>query len=40
MTVKRFGGKLFRPKFPIGQFGFIVLASDTEGNLFGLHSMK
>ena len=34
------GGKLFRPKFPIGQFGFIVLASDTEGNLFGLHSMK
>ena len=34
------GGRVMRPKFPIGQYGFIALAFDTEGNLFGLHSMK
>jgi predicted enzyme related to lactoylglutathione lyase len=34
------GGKVYREKFSIGQFGFIVLATDTEGNMFGLHSMK
>ncbi len=34
------GGKLGREKMSIGQFGFIVLASDTEGNGFGLHSLK
>jgi len=28
-----------RPKFGIGQFGYIALARDTEGNTFGLHSM-
>lgn len=34
------GGKIFKPKFPIGQYGFITLAFDTEGNMFGVHSMK
>jgi predicted enzyme related to lactoylglutathione lyase len=34
------GGKIMREKFPIGTHGFIVLAFDTEGNLFGLHSMR
>jgi predicted enzyme related to lactoylglutathione lyase len=34
------GGKLFRDKFSIGRYGFIALAVDTEGNMFGLHSMK
>lgn len=34
------GGKVFRPKMSIGQYGFISLGVDTEGNLFGLHSMK
>mgnify|MGYP001324497346 CR=1 FL=1 len=34
------GGKVFKTKFPIGPHGFIALAHDTEGNLFGLHSMK
>ena len=34
------GGKVHRDKFSIGQYGFIVLAIDTEGNMFGLHSMK
>jgi predicted enzyme related to lactoylglutathione lyase len=34
------GGKVYRDRFSIGQYGFIVLATDTEGNMFGLHSMK
>lgn len=27
-------------KFSIGQYGYIALATDTEGNMIGLHSMK
>ena len=34
------GGQVFRPKFSIGNFGFISIAQDTEGNVIGLHSMK
>jgi uncharacterized protein len=34
------GGKLIRPKFSIGEFGWVALCEDTEGNLFGLHSMQ
>jgi predicted enzyme related to lactoylglutathione lyase len=34
------GGSIFKGKFSIGDYGFIVLATDTEGNMFGLHSMK
>ena len=34
------GGKIVKNKFAIGKYGFIALASDTEGNMFGLHSMK
>jgi predicted enzyme related to lactoylglutathione lyase len=34
------GGRIDREKMSIGQYGFIALAVDTEGNLFGLHSMK
>src|SRR5438552_3936471 len=30
------GGKIMKDKFSIGQYGFIALAFDTEGNLFGL----
>lgn len=33
------GGKLQREKMSIGEFGFVALALDTEGNMFGLHSM-
>ena len=33
------GGKIFKPKMSIGQYGFIALATDTEGNMFGLHSL-
>ncbi len=34
------GGKIFKEKFSIGQYGFIALVTDTEGNMIGLHSMK
>lgn len=34
------GGKVVRPKFSIGEFGWVTLCEDTEGNLFGLSSMK
>lgn len=34
------GGKVVRPKFSIGDFGFVSLCEDTEGNAFGLNSMK
>lgn len=34
------GGDIIKPKFPIGEYGFITLLTDTEGNTIGLHSMK
>jgi uncharacterized protein len=34
------GGKIVRPKFSIGEFGWVTLCADTEGNMFGLNSMK
>jgi uncharacterized protein len=34
------GGELQKPKFSIGPYGFIALASDSEGNVIGLHSLK
>jgi hypothetical protein len=34
------GGKLHKAKFSIGEYGFIAMAYDTEGNLFGLHSVQ
>lgn len=34
------GGQLLREKFAIGEYGFIALGVDTEGNRFGLHSMR
>lgn len=34
------GGKIFKSKMSIGEYGFIVLATDTEGNMFGIHSLK
>lgn len=38
--VEAAGGKVQRPKMSIGEYGFISLACDSEGNMFGLHSMK
>jgi predicted enzyme related to lactoylglutathione lyase len=34
------GGIVIRPKFSIGEFGFVTLCQDTEGNMFGLNSLK
>ncbi|PYF74025.1 VOC family protein [Pedobacter nutrimenti] len=34
------GGKVLRPKVSVGDFGFIALIEDTEGNMIGLRSMK
>ena len=34
------GGSIQKEKMSIGEYGFIVLGVDTEGNMFGLHSMK
>jgi hypothetical protein len=34
------GGKVFREKTSIGEYGFMVLAIDSEGNMLGLHSMQ
>ncbi|RVU85951.1 VOC family protein [Leucothrix sargassi] len=34
------GGKVINPKMSIGEFGFVSVCMDTEGNLFGLSSMK
>lgn len=38
--IEKAGGKIERDKMSIGEYGFIVLALDTEGNMFGLHSMR
>ncbi|MCB0309471.1 MAG: VOC family protein [Bdellovibrionales bacterium] len=38
--VREFGGKIEKTKFSIGHYGYISLVYDTEGNMFGLHSLK
>ena len=38
--VAKSGGRVEKPKFSIGPYGFVSLVYDTEGNMFGLHSMK
>lgn len=38
--VQAAGGRVLRPKMSIGEYGFVVLAYDTEGNLIGLHSNR
>jgi len=38
--VASLGGRIERSKMAIGEFGFISLIYDTEGNMIGLHSMK
>lgn len=34
------GGKIFKSKEAIGEYGFMCLGYDTEGNMFGIHSEK
>jgi predicted enzyme related to lactoylglutathione lyase len=36
----QFGGRIQRNKMSIGEYGFISLVFDTEGNLLGLHSLQ
>ncbi|NQX43322.1 hypothetical protein SAMN05421820_11690 [Pedobacter steynii] len=38
--VEKAGGKISTPKMSIGQFGFVSMIIDTEGNTIGLHSRK
>ncbi len=38
--IEQAGGKVVRPKFSIGEHGFVSLASDTEGNMIGFHSLQ
>lgn len=37
--VEEAGGKVLRPKFSIGQYGYVTLAQDTEGNMIGFNSL-
>ena len=39
-TAREAGGRIEREKMSIGQYGFIALVVDTEGNMIGLHSMQ
>ena len=38
--VEKFGGRIHQNKTSIGEYGFISLVFDTEGNMFGLHSLQ
>ncbi len=38
--IENAGGKVIQPKLSIGDFGFISIFIDTEGNTVGLHSRK
>lgn len=38
--IEEAGGKLVQPKMSIGDFGFVSIFIDSEGNTVGLHSRK
>ena len=38
--VEAAGGSIARPKYSIGEHGFVSLAVDTEGNMIGFHSQN
>lgn len=38
--VEEAGGKILKPRMSIGEFGFISLFSDLDGNTIGLYSRK
>ena len=38
--VKQAGGRIQKEKTSIGEYGFIALGIDTEGNMIGLHSRQ
>jgi|GEM_PF-2350047 len=31
---------VYKSKLSLGDYGFMVLANDTEGNMIGIHSME
>lgn len=35
-TIEKNGGKIIRPKMPVGDMGFAAYFKDTEGNVVGL----
>jgi len=35
-TIEKNGGKIVRPKMPVGDMGFAAYFKDTEGNVIGL----
>lgn len=37
---EKLGAKIYRRKISIGEYGYISLLYDTEGNMIGLHSMQ
>jgi predicted enzyme related to lactoylglutathione lyase len=39
-TAAASGGAIFKDKMAIGQYGYIAMVTDTEGNTIGLHSMQ
>jgi uncharacterized protein len=38
--VEKAGGKVLQSKMSIGEYGYVSIVMDTEGNPIGLHSMK
>lgn len=38
--IEQAGGKVVQPKTSIGEFGYIAIFIDSEGNTVGLHSRK
>ncbi|MCX2681566.1 VOC family protein [Galbibacter sp. EGI 63066] len=38
--IEKAGGKVLQTKQSLGEYGFMILANDTEGNMFGVHSLK
>jgi uncharacterized protein len=38
--VKQAGGRIQKEKTSIGEYGFIALVIDSEGNMIGLHSRR
>ncbi len=38
--IEEAGGKIVQSKISIGDFGFVAIFIDTEGNTIGLHSRK
>lgn len=38
--IEKSGGKVVQSKQSLGEHGFMCMAEDSEGNMFGVHSMK